>query len=118
MPKSDAAGGIRSGRRFAGSSNIVGRLEPRGHREGLVRELLLDVRLAQLSPVGREIIDVICDHGKTIVAAIVGINQSIGQNAHVLRAPALGPAVACAGHRRRGNVTSSPGRTTSQAKER
>jgi RNA polymerase sigma-70 factor, ECF subfamily len=76
MPKSDAAGGIRSGRRCARSSNIVGSLKPRGQREELVHEALLDARLARPSPVSHEIIDAICGHGKTIAAAIVGINQS------------------------------------------
>jgi hypothetical protein len=76
MPKSDAAGGIRSGRHFARSSNIVGSLEPRGHREELVGEVLLDVRVARPTPVSREIIDVIYDHRKTIAAPIVGINQN------------------------------------------
>ena len=76
MPKSDAVGGIRSGRRFARSFNIVGRLEPRGHRGGLVGEVLLDVRVARPTPVGREISDVIYDHRKTIAAPIVGINQN------------------------------------------
>jgi RNA polymerase sigma-70 factor (ECF subfamily) len=76
MPKSDAAGGIRSGRHFARSSNIVGSLEPRGHREELLGEVLLDVRLAQSMPVSREITDVIYDHRKTIAAPIVGIKQN------------------------------------------